>query len=100
MMRQQVIGHVAHFMATCPIGVATCPMGGAGCHFNNLLQIIHRYVHFLCLLAKQAGQMIGNKHTCGHVEILSFCSIRPPKQIENVKRVTTYPAFPYSYSVL
>ena len=55
----------------------------------------YQYVHFLlCLLAKQACQMIGNKHTCDHVEILSFCSIRPPKQIENVKRVTTYPAFP------
>ena len=43
--------------------------------------------------------MIDNQHTCSHAEILSFCSIRPPKQIENVKRVTTYPAFPYRRAV-
>ena len=54
MMQQQVIGHVAHFLATCPLGVATFPMGRAGCHFNNFLQIINVFI-FLCLFVSKAS---------------------------------------------
>ena len=82
------------FFGNLPLRCGNFPHGQGRLSLQQLFtnyQCVHFF--YVCLLAKQACQMIGNKHTCNHAEILSFCSIRPHNQIKNVWQPTSLPLF-------